>query len=54
MFTSRDESRSIQKNNTGRNFLDPGTRLYFSEGFWYTEFESDLRIDPSRQVFEKS
>ena len=34
--------------------LKSGTRLYFSEGFWCAESESNFRIAPSRQVFEKS
>ena len=36
---------------TGRHFLDKATRLYFSEGFWCAESESDLRIAPSPEVF---
>ena len=40
--------------NTNRHYLDPGTRLYFSEVFWCAESEYDLRIAPSRQIFEKS
>ena len=47
--------KNVEMNNfTGRHFLDPGTRLYFSEVFWCAESESDLRIVPPRQVFEKS
>ena len=41
-------------NYTGWHFLDLGTRLYFSEGFWCAESESELRIVSSRQVLEKS